>query len=446
MTELDTYTQRTHRSHDLQQRGTHSMPLGVESNFRFFEPYPLFIDRASGSRVWDADGNEYTDYALSFGALMVGHAHPAVIRAIERQASRGLMFGMPNAMMLELAEELRRRFQIDRIRFANSGTEATMHALRVARGATGRTRILKFEGAYHGAHDAVLVALKPAAGTSGGRTRPLSIVASKGIPEEVSRLTLAATFNDIDSVRGAFEEYPGEIAAVILEPIMMNIGVCEPLPGFLQALRDLCTAQGAVLIFDEVKTGSKLAAGGASEFYGVKPDLVTMAKSFGGGLPIAAFGGRAELMASIERFEVFHAGTYNAGPLAVAGALAALKEALTPDVFPRVRELNKKLIDGHNRIIADTGLPAHATGVGANGCIYFTREPVHNYRDFLRVDKQMFWQYFFGMLNRGIIPGGQYYDEQWTISIAHTAADIEAHLAAFGEVAKELVQHAEVRA
>ncbi len=440
MTELELYKQRTRTSLALQQRGTKSMPPVVESNFRFYDPYPIFIDRASGSKVWDADGNEYLDYAMSFGALMAGHAHPAVVRAIERQASRGLMFGMPNAMMLDLAEELMRRFGLESIRFGNSGTEATMHALRVARGATGRTRILKFEGAYHGAHDAVLVSMKPPAGKSGDIKRPLSVPASKGIPEEVSSLTVAATFNDLDSVRDAFRRYPGEIAALILEPIMMNIGVCEPLPGFLQSLRDICTKEGTVLIFDEVKTGSKLAPGGASEFYAVKPDLVTMAKSFGGGAPIAAFGGRGDLMATIGRFEVFHAGTYNAGPLVVAAAIAALKEVLTPDAFPRVHELNERLVDGHNKVIKETGLPAHATGIGANGCVYFTPEPVRNYRDFLRVDKDLFWQYWFAMLNRGIIPGGQYYDEQWTISVAHTEADIERTLSAFAEVARDLTR------
>jgi glutamate-1-semialdehyde 2,1-aminomutase len=438
MTELDRYKQRTVKSLALRERGLKSMPLGVESNFRFYDPYPIFIDHAAGSRVWDADGNEYIDYALSFGALMAGHSHPAVVRAIERQASRGLMFGMPNAMMLDLAEELMGRFGMERVRFGNSGTEATMHALRVARGATGRKRILKFEGGYHGAHDAVLVAVKPPAGKSGDLRRPLSVPASKGIPDEVSALTIAATFNDIESVKGAFAQYRGEIAALILEPIMMNIGVCEPQPGFLEALRDICTKEGTVLIFDEVKTGSKLAPGGATEHYRIQPDLITMAKSFGGGAPIAAFGGRADLMASIERFEVFHAGTYNAGPLVVAAAIAALKEVLTPDAFKGVRELNRQLVEGHAQIIKETGLPAHSTGIGANGCVYFTPEPVRNYRDFQRVDKELFWQYWFAMLNRGIIPGGQYYDEQWTVSVAHTAADVDRTLSAFAEVAREL--------
>jgi glutamate-1-semialdehyde 2,1-aminomutase len=438
MNELDRYLERTPRSRALQQRGARVMPLGVESNFRFFDPYPIFLERGSGSRVWDADGHEYIDFALSFGALMVGHAHPAVVRAIERQVPRGIMLGMPNPMMLELAEELTRRFGIDKIRFANSGTEATMHAIRVARGATGREKILKFEGAYHGAHDGVLVSLKPPAGTSGEASAPLSVPASRGIPASVAALTIAATFNDLDSVRSAFARHTGEVAGVIVEPVMMNIGVCQPEPGFLEGLREICTREEALLIFDEVKTGSKLAPGGATEFYGVKPDLVAMAKSFGGGGPIGAFGGRAEVMAAIERFEVFHAGTYNANPLAVAAALAALREVLTPAAFRHVRALNQRLIDGYSRVIRETGLAAHSTGVGANGCIYFTREPVRNYRDFLRVDRELFWRYFFGMLNRGIIPGGQYYDEQWTISVAHTEADIDAHIAAFGEVAWEL--------
>jgi glutamate-1-semialdehyde 2,1-aminomutase len=414
------------------------MPLGVESNFRFYEPYPIFIQRGSGPYVWDADDNRYTDYALAFGAMMAGHAHPAVVGAIEAQARQGLLFGMPHAAMLELAEELTRRHRIDRIRFTNSGTESTMHAIRVARGVTGRDRILKFEGAYHGAHDCALVALKPPAGTSGDPAAPRSVPASKGIPAAVSELTVAATFNDLDSVRGAFSRHRGEIAAIILEPVMMNIGVCQPEPGFLEALREICDRERALLIFDEVKTGSKLAPGGAAEYYGVEPDLITIAKSFGGGATIGAFGGRARHMRHIETFSVFHAGTYNAGPLAVAAALATLREVLTPDVYPRVRALNQRLVDGCNRIIRETGLPAYATGVGANGCIYFTDRPVRNYRDFLTLDKDLFWQYFLGMLNHGIIPGGQYYDEQWTICVAHTEAHIDEHLAAFADVAAKM--------
>jgi glutamate-1-semialdehyde 2,1-aminomutase len=438
MDHLTRYQERTPRSRELQQRARRVLPLGVESNFRFFDPYPIYIDRAGGSRIWDVDGNEYIDYALAFGALMVGHAHPVVVRAIELQAARGLMYGMPHAPLVELAEVLTARHGLDMIRFTNSGTEATMHALRVARGATGRDAILKFEGAYHGAHDAVLVALKPRAGASGDAAAPLSVPASKGIPPEVSALTVAATFNDLDSVRSAIARARGGVAAIIVEPVMMNIGVVEPEPGFLEGLREICTREGALLIFDEVKTGSKLAPGGAAEYYGVKPDLVTMAKSFGGGAPIGAFGGSRAAMRGIEEFEVFHAGTYNAGPVPVAASLAALKEVLTPDVYPHVRALNTRLIDGYNRIIAERGLEAHATGVGANGCVYFTRRPVRNYRDFLHADAEMFWRYFFGMLNRGIIPCGQFYDEQWTVSVAHSEADIDAHLEAFAQVAVDL--------
>ena len=408
MSSFPPYRDRTRRSRELQLRGLDSMPLGVESNFRFYEPYPLFIARGSGATVWDADGNQYTDYALAFGALMAGHSHPAVVAAIERQASQGLMFGMPNPTMLDLAEELCSRHRIERIRFSNSGTESTMHALRVARGFTGRDKILKFEGGYHGAHDAVLVAMKPPAGTSGDISAPLSVPASKGIPAAVSALTIAATFNDLDSVRGAFARHKGEIAALILEPIMMNIGVCQPELGFLEALREICTAEGALLIFDEVKTGSKLAPGGAAEFYGIEPDLITIAKSFGGGIAIGAFGGRKAYLDAIGSFKVFHAGTYNANPLAVAAALATVREVLTPEVYPRVRALNDRLVAGCADVIRESGLPAHATGIGANGCIYFTPHPVRNYRDFLQVDKDMFWEYFLGMINRGIIPGGQY--------------------------------------
>ncbi|MGH9329035.1 MAG: aspartate aminotransferase family protein [Vicinamibacterales bacterium] len=438
MDHLTRYQERTPRSRELQQRARRVLPLGVESNFRFFSPYPIYIDHAEGPRVWDVDGNEYLDYALGFGALMAGHAHPLVVRAIARQAARGLMYGMPHQPLVELAELLAARHGLDMIRFTNSGTEATMHALRLARGVTGREMILKFEGAYHGAHDAVLVALKPPAGASGEAAAPLSVPASKGIPSAVSALTVAATFNDLESVRNAMARHRGAFAAVILEPVMMNIGVVTPEPGFLEGLREICTLEGTLLIFDEVKTGSKLAPGGAAEYYGVKPDLVTMAKSFGGGAPIGAFGGTRAAMRAIEDFGVFHAGTYNAGPIPVAASLAALKEVLTPDVYPRVRTLNARLIDGYNRVIADRRLDAHATGVGANGCVYFTRRPVRNYRDFLHADANAFWRYFFGMLNRGIIPCGQFYDEQWTISVVHSEADIDAHLEAFAEVAVDL--------
>jgi glutamate-1-semialdehyde 2,1-aminomutase len=434
------YRERTPASRTLVDRGRRTMPLGVESNFRFFDPYPLFIDRAAGARVWDADGREYLDFALCFGALMTGHAHPAIVRAVSEQAARGLLYGMPHAPMLDLAELLTQQHHVDRVRFANSGTEATMHAIRLARGYTGRDKIVKFEGAYHGAHDAALVSVKPKQGMGGLVDSPDSVPASLGIPGAITALTLVATFNDCESVETAFARHAGEIAALIVEPVMMNIGVCEPEPGFLQALRAIATREGALLIFDEVKTGTKLAAGGAAEFYGVAPDLIAIAKSFGGGGSIAAFGGRAEVMAAIERFEVFHAGTYNAAPLAVAAALAALREVLTPEACARAQSLNRRLIEGYTRIIDAAGLPAHATGVGVNGCIYFCRERVRNYRDFLRVDANAFWRYYFGMLDRGVIPGGQYYDEQWTISVAHTEADIDAHLTAFEAVAREMTK------
>ena len=333
------YVERTPASRAFIERGRRTMPLGVESNFRSFNPYPLFIDRAEGARVWDADGREYLDFALCFGALMTGHAHPAIVRAASAQAARGLLFGMPHAPMLELAELLAHRHGIDSLRFANSGTEATMHAIRLARGCTRREKILKFEGAYHGAHDAVLVSVKPKDGAGGAIGSPVSVPASLGIPDCTTALTVVATFNDRASVEAAFDRHRGEIAALIVEPVMMNIGVCEPDPGFLEALRAIATREGALLIFDEVKTGTKLAAGGAAEFYGVAPDLITIAKSFGGGASIAAFGGRAELMAAIAAFDVFHAGTYNASPLAVAVALAALRDVLTPEACSRAQAL-----------------------------------------------------------------------------------------------------------
>lgn len=436
---LDRYRALTPRSAALSKRASKTLPRGVESNFRYYDPYPLYLAHASGARVRDVDGREYLDFALCFGALMAGHAHPKVAEAIARQARTGTLFGMPHELMVELAEELAARYPVDQFRFTNSGTEATMHAMRTARGFTGRPLVAKFEGAYHGAHDAALVSVKPQAGVSGAVDAPLSVPASAGIPREIVRRTVAATFNDLDSVRELFDHNRAQIAALIVEPVMMNIGVCQPEEGFLAGLAAICAEHGSLLIFDEVKTGAKLAPGGACEYYGIKPDLVCLAKSFGGGVPIGAFGGRREVMEAISSFEVFHAGTYNASPLCVAAALATLREVLTPDVYPRIRALNRQLIDGYTRLIRETDLPAHAVGVGANGCIYFCREPVRNYRDFMKVDRDLFWRYWYGMLNRGVIPGGQYYDEQWTISVAHTEADIHTHLAAFAEVARELM-------
>jgi glutamate-1-semialdehyde 2,1-aminomutase len=301
------------------------MPLGVSSNFRSYEPYPLFIARAQGGKVWDLDGNEYVDFNLCFGALMAGHCHPAVMKAVQQRLELGTMFGMPHEMERELAEEICARFPVEQVRFANSGTEATMHAIRLARGVTGRDKIIKMEGAYHGVHDSVMVSVKPKREHWGDAKSPNPVPASGGVPAASVQNTLVAPFNDLQAAEKIFTRYPDEIAAVIVEPIMMNVGICMPQPGYLEGLRDLTKRYGALLIFDEVKTGAKLARGGACEYFGIKPDLVCLAKSIGGGFPLAAFATSKTVMDAIAQHKVFHAGTYNTNPVVMAAGLAVFR-------------------------------------------------------------------------------------------------------------------------
>ena len=264
---------------------------------------------------------------------MAGHCHPAVMKAVEERLSTGTMFGMPHDMEWELAEEICKRFPVEMVRFGNSGTEATMHAIRLARAATGRDKIIKFEGGYHGLHDAALVSVKPHAPDYGDINNPKSVPGGRGVPKATIANVLIATFNDLASVERRFKENPGEIAAIILEPIMMNVGLCMPQKGFLEGLREICDKNGALLIFDEVKTGAKLGWGGASEYFGVKPDMICLAKSIGGGLPLAAFGTHKPVMDLISQHKVFHGGTYNTNPVSMAAGLATFREVLTRENY-----------------------------------------------------------------------------------------------------------------
>ena len=303
--ELDTFERRTPKSAASHKKNLKRIPLGVASNYRAYDPYPIFVKEGSGSHFRDLDGNDYIDHNLCFGALMAGHCHPAVMKAVEKRLSTGTMFGMPHDMEWELAEEICDRFPVEMVRFGSSGTEATMHAVRLARAATGRDKILKFEGGYHGLHDAALVSVKPHAPEFGDVNAPTSVPGGLGVPKASIANVTVATFNDLASVELRFKQNPGEIAAIILEPIMMNVGLCMPQPGFLEGLREIATKNGALLIFDEVKTGAKLGWGGASEYFGVKPDMICLAKSIGGGLPLAAFGTHKSVMDLISRAQSF---------------------------------------------------------------------------------------------------------------------------------------------
>jgi glutamate-1-semialdehyde 2,1-aminomutase len=430
--ELAKLIDATPESHRLFTRASQTMPLGVASSFQAGDPYPIYLARGAGAEVWDADGRAYVDFHNGFGSTAVGHAHPKIVEAIERAARTGTQFAVTTETCVRFAEELCRRFRLDRVRFTNSGTEATMDAIRVARGVTGRDTICKIEGSYHGHHDAVMFSVAPSlhlieTAEESGRLPP----ASKGIPADMARWTVAVPYNDLDALRSLLSACGDQIACFILEPVMMNIGVVLPHPGYLEGVRDLCSRHGVVLIFDEVKSGATIAAGGAIERYGVQPDLACFAKSITGGVPGGAFGGRADLMDEIGR-GIAQQGTFNGNPLVAAAGLTALTEVLTPEAYDHFNQLGTRLADGCGRAVAAHGLPAHVINLGCKGCVSYRPTPLVDYRSFLETDVDLFNASWAWLVNRGIFmtPGNE---EQWTLSVQHEEAHIDRFLDVFGE-------------
>src|SRR6476661_8690255 len=347
---------------------------------------------------------------------------------------------MPHEQEWELAEEICARYPVDMVRFGSSGTEVTMHACRIARAATKRDKVLKFEGSYHGLHDTALVSVKPKPEEYGDINAPTSVPGGLGVPKASVENVPVATFNDLASVERRFKQFPGEIAAIILEPILMNVGLCMPQPGFLQGLREIATKNSALLIFDEVKTGAKLAWGGASEYFGVKPDIICLAKSIGGGLPLAAFGASRAVMDLIAQHKVFHGGTYNTNRAAMAAGLAMFRDVLSRENYAHVDKLSKKLTEGYRTIVKRTGLQAYVASAGVNGALMLYPKEILNYRDWTKIDIDLWRHYWFAMVNRGVLPQPYWWDEQWTISVQHTEVDIEKHLEVFDEVAPALAK------
>ena len=438
--EIALYEKRTPKSGEAHKKAQNRIPLGVASNYRAYDPYPIFVAEGHGGKIKDIDGNEYIDHNLCFGTLMAGHGHPAVVKAVKWALDNGSTFGMPHGMELELAEEICARYPVDMVRFGNSGTEATMHACRIARAATGRDKILRFEGAYHGLHDTALVSVKPKEEDFGDIHAPNSVPGGLGVIQAVLDNVTVATFNDLASVENRFKQFPGQIAAIILEPILMNVGLCLPEKGFLEGLREICTKNGALLIFDEVKTGAKLGWSGASGYFGVKPDIITLAKSIGGGVPLAAFGASRGVMDLIVQHKVFHGGTYNTNRLAMAAGLATFREVLTRENYAYVDKLGDKLADGYRTIVKKVGLEAYVVRAGVNGALMLYPKEIQNYRDWLKIDVDLWRQFWFGMVNRGVLAMPYWWDEQWTICVQHTEAEIDKHLAVFEEVAVGLAQ------
>jgi glutamate-1-semialdehyde 2,1-aminomutase len=442
--EMQVLLERTTASKQLFDRAVKTLPNGVVSNFQAGDPYPIYLEKGKGSSVWDVDGREYKDFHGGFGVNVVGHAHPKIVEALRKAAEGAIHFAVTTEKTVALAEAICERFQCEQLRFVNSGTEATMDAIRVARAATGRDKIIKMEGSYHGHHDSVLFSVVPEADTLGMRhdvdqegkawytTKPTS----KGVPEALWPTTIVVPFNDADAVEQALSDNEGQVAAVILEPVMMNIGIVVPAEGYLQALRDACERHGAILIYDEVKCGGTIAYGGTQERFGVKPHLAAWAKAIGGGATIGAFGGDAEIMDWVTKGAA-QQGTFNGNPLSVAAGLAALTEVLTKDAYDHLGKLGNKLAEGCDRVIADTGIPAHTVDLGAKGCVSYRSEPLTNYRDFLETHPELYWASYPFMVNRGIFmtPGDE---EQWTISVQHTEDDVQAYIDAFDEFCNTL--------
>jgi glutamate-1-semialdehyde 2,1-aminomutase len=427
---------RTPASRRLYDRAVGVMPFGVASSFQANDPYPIYVREGKGSRVWDVDGTEYVDFHGGFGTMAVGHAHPKVVEAIERAARTGTHFAATTEGTVALAEELCRRFGLDQVRFTNSGTEATMEAIRLARGATGREVLLKIEGSYHGHHDAVMFSVVPNSDAMGGRDAPASTPLSRGIPEDTVKHTLVVPFNDAEALARLLDQRGADIACLIMEPVMMNIGIVRPQPGYLERVKELCETHGVVLIFDEVKSGATVAPGGAAERFGVRPDLSCFAKAVGGGAALGAFGGRGDLMEEITK-GVAHMGTFNGNPLSVAAGLAALTEVLIPEAYEYLGKLGTLLAEGCQRAIDDAAIPAHAVDLGCKGAVSYRREPLTNYRDFLECNVALYEASWPWMVNRGVFmtPGDE---EQWTISVQHSEADINLYVAAFNEFCQAL--------
>jgi glutamate-1-semialdehyde 2,1-aminomutase len=416
----------TRKSAKLFDRAQKILPGGVNSPVRAFSAVggsPLFIDRASGAHITDVDGNRYIDYVMSWGPLIHGHAPAGLVRALGAAAKRGTSYGAPTAIEVELGEEVRRRFpSIERVRFVNSGTEATMSAIRLARAATGRHKIIKFEGGYHGHGDPFLA-------QAGSGATTLGVPTSPGVPPAAVGDTLLAPYNDLDACRTLCARETGSIAAIIVEPIAGNMGVVPPADGFLAGLRALCAAHGILLVFDEVISGFRASAGGAQEVFGIKPDLTCLGKIIGGGLPVGAYGGRADLMALVAPSgPVYQAGTLSGNPLAMTAGLWSVKP-LKPRLYRDLAALGERLASGLADAARRARVPLHVNAFGSVLTPFFTREPVRDYRSALTADTAMYGRFFRAMLARGIYPPPSQF-EAWFLSAAHTKKDVDRTIAA----------------
>jgi len=432
---------RTQGSRAMYERARQSLSGGVASSYQARDPWPIYLTTGEGPVVHDVDGNRMWDFHNGFGSMVQGHAHPAIAEAVSRRVGLGTHFAATTEDGVAVAEELKRRWGLGRWRFLNSGSEATMDAIRIARGYTGREEIIKIFGSYHGHHDAVMVSIGVEYERIGDRENYASLPYGAGIPQAIAALTIPVPFNDAGAMERRIERLEAESrkpACVIMEAAMMNLGVVLPELGYLEDVRELTRRHEIVLIFDEVKTGLAIAAGGATERFGVTPDMVTLAKTLGGGLPAGAVGGAEEVMSVVEDGTVYQVGTYNGNPLGMAAARASLTEVLTPEAYSHLDELNERICSCCQGVIERYGLPGYAIGVGAKGCVTFAPSKVVDYETFkAHQDSELTELAWLYSMNRGIFmtPGRE---EEWTLSVAHTHAAIDAYVQVFEELASEL--------
>ncbi|MFM1968622.1 MAG: hypothetical protein RL590_1479 [Actinomycetota bacterium] len=427
--EWQLFTKGTDKSAEESRRSFKALPLGVTSSFQHWDPYPISIASAKGAYMTDVDGRKLLDLSMGFGAMFAGHLNPTVIEEIESSLSTGMLFVTPSPISTDAAERICKRFEIDQVRFTNSGTESTMYAVRVARSATEKMGILKIEGGYHGSYDPFVVSSKPPVDKVGDPNKPKAYIDSNLVPGDI----YVVPFNNIEALEKMFKKNAKKIACFIVEPVLENLAIVLPDEGYLESVRELCDKYNVVLIFDEVKTGLTAGAHGASVRLGVQPDLITLAKSIGGGVPLAAFGGKKKYMDFVTNGKMAHFGTFNGNPLAMAG-IRAIDRICTDEALAAAEALNQQALDRISAIIEEYQLPAHTVGFGVKGCVTWSTQPVRNYRDYKATDFGIAEAHWLFALNRGIItPPGL--DEQWLISLAHGQTEIDLLVEDFREFA-----------
>ena len=434
----------TPRSYEVFKRAEKTLVNGVSSTYQVRDPYPIYFTHGKGSKIYSVDGQEISDFHNGFGCMVQGHAHPAIVETIKKRAELGTQFALPTEDSVIVAEHLAHNFRLPKWRFVNSGSEATMDAIRIARAYTGRDVIMKIFGSYHGHHDYVMVAIGAVDfGNIGPRDNYTSFSYGGGIPQSSIDMTVAVPFNDAESMEKRIERLEAEgrkPACVIMEAAMMNLGVVLPEPGYLEAVRDITKRHGIVLIFDEVKTGICTAPGGAVERWGVVPDMVTLAKALAAGIPSGAIGGSEEVMDVVASGKVYQVGTYSGNPLAMACARTSLEEVMTPDAYKHLNYLNDRLIGECDAICAKYDFPGYTVGISSKGCVNFATNKITDYESFHKYQDvelcTLAWLY---NMNRGVMiaPGR---DEEWTLSVQHTDEDIDRYVNAFEEMVQEVTR------